>query len=352
MIGRCHVRLGDEVRLGPQEDPRPLDEIVFEEAELEAVLTESDQELLADGFRAVPSSQRDRRGRWRGVLQELERSRLIEVEDALELLELDDAELGEREPRWYLAFAAAAVEADSFSEFCEKRGILLAGGTRVAPPGPDEPRSLVVRDEPQSLACQLGLTLAIHPVYLGGGKRARRVRDGLEEGELLVQSCESDSAALALLARGRSDHVRLEDAALLSLRDAFERLSDDDQRERGPKIGRAILLRGFRYDSQGKTGALWVSPSRAYLPAQVDRETDSFARAAARTPEICWVSADYAQLLKRVGGRRELGAQRMLARLGVHTSQVLAWEVSQARVSFPVLKVSSTGHLRPAMVMK
>ena len=96
VIGRCHVRLGDEVRLGPQEDPRPLDEIVFEEADLEAVLTESDQERLADGFRAVPSSQRDRPGRWRGVLQELGRSRLIEVEDALELLEHDDAELGER----------------------------------------------------------------------------------------------------------------------------------------------------------------------------------------------------------------------------------------------------------------
>ena len=230
-----------------------------------------------------------------------------------------DRRLGEREPRWYLAFAAAAVEADSFLEFCEKRSILLADGTRVAPPGPDEPRSLVVRDEPQSLACQLGLTLAIHPVYLGGGKQARRVRDALEEAELLVESCESDNAALALLARGRSDQVRLEDAALLSLRDAFERLSDDDQRERGPKIGRAIVLRGFRYDSRGKTEALWVSPSTAYLPAQVDRETDSFARAAARTPEICWISANYAQLLKRVGGRRELGAQRMLARLGVQT---------------------------------
>lgn len=136
---------------------------------------------------------------------------------------------------------------------------------------------------------------------------------------MLVESCESDSAALALLARGRSDHVQLKDTALLSLRDAFERLSDDDQREFGPKIGRAILLRGFRYDSLGKAEPLWVSPSTAYLPAQVDRETDSFARAAARTPEICWVSADYARLLRRVGGRRELGAQRMLARLGVQT---------------------------------
>ena len=319
VIGRCHLRLGEEVRLGPEEEPRPLDEIVFEDSGLESVLTQSDQEQLADGFSAVPTGQRDRLGRWRSVLQELGHSRLIDVDDALEFLALDDAELGERQPRWYVAFAAAAIEAESFRAFCEERGILLADGTRVAPPRPNEPRSLVVRDEPQSLASQLGLTLAIHPVYLGSDKPARRVRGALEAERLLVRSYDSDGAALALLARGKTEPVRLEDAALLSLRDAFERLSDEDQRERGPKIGRAILLRGFRYDSRGKTEALWVSPSKAYLPTQIERETGSFARAAAKTPKVCWVSADYRQLLKRVGGRRELGAQRLLARLGVQT---------------------------------
>ena len=224
VIGRCHVRLGEELRLGPQDNPRPLDEIVFEDVDLESVLTRSDQERLADGLSAVPSDQRDRLGRWRSVLQELGQARLLAVEDALELLELNDAELGEREPGWYVAFAAAAIEADSFYEFCQRRGILLADGTRVAAPGPGEPRSLVTHDEPHSLASKLGLTLAVHPVYLGSSKQARRVRGALEEGGLLVESCESDSAALTLLARGVSDQVQLEDAALISLRDAFERL--------------------------------------------------------------------------------------------------------------------------------
>ena len=54
VIGRCHLRVGEEVRLGPKEEPRPLDEIVFEDADLESVLTESDQERLAEGFSAVP----------------------------------------------------------------------------------------------------------------------------------------------------------------------------------------------------------------------------------------------------------------------------------------------------------
>ena len=317
VIGRCHLRLGEQMRLGPEQEPRPLDEVVFENADLESVLTESDQERLISGFSPVPPMQRDPAGRWRNVLQELGRSRLIDVDDAMELLAFDDAELGERQPSWYVKFAAAAIEAGSLHEFCKRRSILLADGTRVTPPQPNEPRSLVVRDEPQSLASKLRLTLAIHPVYLGSDELTGRVRGALEERKLLVRSYDSDSAALALLARGKSDPIRLEDTAFLSLRDAFERLSDDDQRERGPKIGRAILLRGFRYDARGKLEVLWVSPSTAYLPAQIDRETRSFARAAAKTPNICWVSAHYRQLLKRVGGQGELGARRLLARLGV-----------------------------------
>ena len=318
VIGRCHLHLADELRLG-SEAPQALDEIVFEDAGLDGVLTGTDQERLADGFSAVPPMQRDRLGRWRRVLQELGRSQLLDVEDALELLELDDADLGDRHPRWYLAFAEAAVDAQVFGEFCNKRGVMLADGTRVAPPRRDEPRSLVVRDEPHSLASQLGLTLAIDAVYLGGDKTARRVRSELEDEKLLVAAYDSDGDALALLARGRREPIRLDDGPLLSLRDAFERLSDDEQRELGPKIGRAIELRGFRYDARGKTEPLWVSPSTAYLPPQIDRETDSFSRAAAKTPQLSWVSPDYRLVLKRAGGRRELGAQRLLARLGVQT---------------------------------
>ena len=73
VIGRCHLRLADELRLGPEDTPRPLDEIVFEDSGLDGVLTGSDQERLAEGFSAVPPTQRDRFGRWRRVLQELGR---------------------------------------------------------------------------------------------------------------------------------------------------------------------------------------------------------------------------------------------------------------------------------------
>lgn len=319
VIGRCQLRLAEELRLGHGGEERPLEDTVFEDADLEGVLTTSDQQWLTDGLSPVLPAQRDRQGRWRLVLRELARSRSLDAGDALELLELEDADLDEREPSWYVAFAAAAVEAELFEEFCAKRSVLLADGTRVAPPSTDEPRSLVVRDETRSLGSRLGLTLAIHPAYLAGGRKARRVRAALEAEGFLSEAYESDREALALLARGKREPIRMDDDALLSLRAAFERLGEDEQRELGPKIGRAIELRGVYYDAAGKARAGWVAPSTSYLPAQIDRETDSFARAAGKASGISWLSPDYARVLKRAGGRRELGAQRLLVRLGAQT---------------------------------
>lgn len=318
LIARAQQRLADDLRLGPPELERPLDEIVFEEKGLDGILTRDDQEAIAPGFAALVPEDRDRSGRWRRVLHELGRSRSIDVEEAFELLEQDDDELGARDPSWFIGLARAAVEDEVFEDFCELPGVLLADGRRVAPPGRDEPRSLVVRDEEGSLATRLAIALPIHPAYLAPDAAAQKVRAALEEEKLLVDAYESDDAALTLLARGTGDTIRLDDPSLIALRDAFERLSDDDQRTMGPRIGKAIEVRGFTYDEDGRSVERWVSPAEAYLPAQIDRETDSFARAAGKTPRIAWLSPHYARLLKRAD-RRELGPQRFLVRLGVQT---------------------------------
>ena len=319
VIGCCHLRLAKEVHLRIKEMRRTLDEIVFEDASLERVLTDSDQERLAPGMSSVPRGQRDQLGRWRSVLQELGRSQRLDLTDALRLFDREDADLGEREPSWYVAFADAAIEADALGSFCARRSILLASGDRVVPPGREEPRSLVVRDKPRSLASRLGLTLPIHSAYTAAGRVALRVRGRLREEKWLVDSYESDDEALALLARGRNERIRLDDDALLALRDALERLSEGQQRELGPNIGQAIELRALSYDKNGKAEQGWASPCRAYLPTRIDHETDSFARAAGKTPGIHWLSPDYAEALRRSGGRRELGAQRLLVRLGAQT---------------------------------
>jgi hypothetical protein len=318
LIAGAQKRLREDLKILCGKDEKQLDEIVFEEKTLDRVLTTDDQEHLAPSLAAVAPENRDRAGRWRRVLDELDRSRQLDVEEALALLDRDDEQLGAREPRWFIDFAHAAIHAELFEEFCERASVLLAVGERITPPARDEPRSLVVRDDPGSLATKLGLALPIHPAYLAGDSSARAVRAALEKAKLLVDAYESDHEALALLARGSGDTVQLDDRALLTLRDAFERLPDDDQRTLGPKIGAAIELRGFECDEEGKRKDCWVSPTEAYLPTQIDRETDSFAKAAGKTRGIRWMSLDYARVLKR-SNRRELGPQRFLARLGAQT---------------------------------
>jgi hypothetical protein len=318
VIAGAQQRLRRELCLVRDGEARSLDKVVFEQEGLDRVLTTIDQETLAPDFAAVVPDDRDRAGRWRSILEELGRSRSIGVEEAFRLLEADDEEVGPRDPRWFIDFARAAVDGEVFEEFCEYAGVLLVNGERIAPPGRDEPRSLVVREEPGRLAARLELALPVHHVYLGADAGARKVRAKLEELKFLVEAYESDDEALALLARGSRDAVQLDDRDLITLRDAFERLSDDDQRALGPRIGRAIELRGFHYDADGKREDYWISPDKSYLPTQIDRETDSFARAAGKTPGLAWMSPDYARLLKR-SDRRELGPQRFLVRLGAQT---------------------------------
>jgi hypothetical protein len=320
VIGACQRRLAEELQLEPRGEALHLDRIVLEEAALDGMLTVEDQEWLAPDHDALPPEWRDRHGRWREVLSEFGRSRMLGVEEALELLDQADDELGPREPTWYIKLAGAAIEAEVFEVFRWKRGILLADGRRAEPPGDSEPRSLVCREEGGSLAARLGLALVIHPDYLAANTDARKVRGELAEHGLLAESYSADGEALALLARGDGEQrIRLTDDALLALRDALERAGEEEQRELGPAIGRNIELCGFSFDESGKRKERWVSPAAGYLPTQIDRETDSFARAAAKTPTLLWLSPDYARLLKRAGGRHQLGAQKLLVRLGAQT---------------------------------
>lgn len=327
VVAAAQHRLVDELRIEARGAPRSLSELVHEEKRLDGLLTPDDQEFLApDRFAVVPGN-RDPEDRWRDVLAEFGRSMLITTERALDLFDLDDDELGEREPRWYVEVVAAAIDADLLRSLLLKRSVLLADGKRIQPPDKSAPRSLVCRADPASLAAKLDLALPLHPAYLADDNFARRVIEELKEAKVLLEECDSADAALQILAREPYvddeegvARVRVEDDQLLVLRDAFERLDEDEQRKLGPRIGRNIELRGFAVGEHGKRRELWVSPVDAYLPASIDRETDSFAKAATTTAALVWLDASYAKLLKREGGRREIGAQRFLVRLGAATA--------------------------------
>lgn len=296
-----------------------LERLSYEESSLDRLLSDTDQLALAPDFEPMRADWRDRTDRWRLVLEELNVSHKIDVEAAIDLLDLDDEALGARDVQWFIGLADAAFATGAVDEWAAKRGVMLADGQRIEPPGTDEPRSLVYGDEPLSLSSQLSLALPIHTNYLANQPNARRVREALEEHGWLVEGFESDREALNLLARGEKEPIRLIDGALLTLRDAFERLSEEEQRELGPRIGRSVLLRSRSFDEERVVREAWIGPVNAYLPKQIDRDKDSFAVAAAQTPGLNWLSPHYAKVLKRSGGRHKLGAQKFLVRLGAQT---------------------------------
>lgn len=166
-----------------------------------------------------------------------------------------------------------------------------------------------------------GARLPLHEAYQADNPAAKKVIAKLTEMRILRKSCDQSAEALRLLARSdepTAEPVRLEDDDLIALREAWGHLASDEQRTMGTKIGANIELRTIVYQpGSQRVERGWARPQEAYLPAQIDRETDSFARAAGRTPGLVWMDPRYAKVLKHERGRAEPGAQRFLSALGV-----------------------------------
>jgi hypothetical protein len=168
----------------------------------------------------------------------------------------------------------------------------------------------------------LGVALPIHSAYLDPGGRGSTVLEALTSERVLWEDAASPRLTFEVLARlgGDDDEpVRLSDGQLERLRDAFEALDEDRKAGLGPRVGRNIALAAFTFDDEGKKEQGWSAPASAYLPTAIDRETGNFAQASAATPGLWWIDSKYARVLRRTGGRREIGAQRFLARLGAAT---------------------------------
>ena len=129
--------------------------------------------------------------------------------------------------------------------------------------------------------------------------------------------------------RANTSLCALGDQQLLALRDAVEKLDEARRRDVGERVGANIELRGYTFAERGEVEERWISPTEAYLPGAVDRETDSFAKAAHKTPGLLWFDTSYAKLLKRTD-RRELGAQRFLVLLGGRTAPRLIPPINES----------------------
>jgi hypothetical protein len=283
-------------------ETRRAHDVAYEARELERLLDAGDLALLRADLAPLPRSVRDRLGRWRAVLAELGVATEIEIGDALGLLDLDDSLLGDRPVSWYIRFARVTIAADEGGRLWWLRSLVLADGTRVVPPAPHvEAEVLVRRARPGSLAARLGLARVIHPAYLSRNPEAAAVRRWLEQSGILAEDVGDEPALRALARRGMSDEpspVEVDDDCLVAIRGALAALEQADREELGPGIGRAISLRGFRWE-RGVRVRQRVAPAEAYVPARLEDRSDGWAKAAAKTPGLRWIETRYVEVLRR-----------------------------------------------------
>jgi Domain of unknown function (DUF3883) len=306
-------------------------DLVYEARPFERILDAGDLARLHPDLVPLARALRDRDGRWRAVLAEFDLGREVTAEDALRLLDLDDTELGPRRVSWFIRFARAVIAAEEGDGLWWRRSIVLADGTRIIPPAPHvEAEVLVRRARRGSLAARLGLARVIHPAYLSENPEAAAVRRWLERSEILAGDVGVEPTLRALAQRGSSGEappLELSDEDLLVLRNALvtlerdEQVERDEQEELGRDIGRAISVRGFRWE-RGKRTRMAVTPAQAYLPARLEDRRDGWAKAAGATQGLHWIETRYGRLLKRParGDRRTPGALGFFRLLGAEVA--------------------------------
>jgi hypothetical protein len=295
--------------------------LAIEVPQLESVLQEYEIAALAGCDHALPRDLRDAERNWWFVFalwrEKCESMRPpVETEHALALLDNLDFPIARR-----IALSAVAIDAHLHEALAARPCIVLADESIVAPPQANAPDVLVL--SAGTLAEALGIGLHVHPRYQDQISPSQTVLHWLRERKVLME--ERDS--LALLKRiaqagasGRHIVRPLTESQLASLRDAFESVSPDEQQALGPSVGRAIRLEAFAYNAKKNEITLACSPAQAYLPRAIDRETDSFAVAAGKTPGLYWISRTYAAALRSSLGRTGLGAQRFMRMLGADIS--------------------------------
>lgn len=309
LIQSVHERIRIKARIHVDDRHVRLARVSYETAEIEGLLTEDDQRLLAPDYEPLPTTVRDRAGRWRRVLDDLGDASRIEVDKALELLRLDDVELGPRPTDWFIALADAAIAVDLQDELSELPSVVADDGSRLTPTG----EILLVRQsDERSIAARLELEKRVAPVYFSP-KTPGRVREWLKEH--CVSKASADPASiLSALSRRSGEPLAVDDETLMMLREALHAIDDVHRPSLAAAIGNVIAVDGYVFKKKKKV-RLHVIPAAAYLPTPIAKDTRGWATAAKTAEDIQWVDPRYAAVF-RGGTGGELGARRFFLLLG------------------------------------
>lgn len=319
VVEASHATLIDTLAVLTHEGSTPVHALAYESAKLEQLLDEHDVEILCDGKIALPRTQRDDPGRWRPVLEELGCSTVVDVADALDILNFKIS----RPADWYVRFAGIVEQHYLVKEFTSRKSLLLVDGTTTGLPASADHWVLVKSASPSSLAARLGLTRQLHPAYFAESGDVDAFLAGLKKRHVLFDHQDAPTDVFQIIKRGSFDQatdstaIRLHDPELLALRDAWAELPRDQREAIGLTVGQRIELKAFWYLPGGKRETGWCRPTALYMSAAIDRDTDSFAKAAGKTPGLNWVNSAYAKTLKPSASRASQGARSLLLAWGV-----------------------------------
>ena len=299
----------------------PLTQLASEVPRLNSVLSEEEIAELAGLPAALPFNARDQEDRWRSVLRSWRQSganlaQPVSVRAALALFGRDG-----RSAQQTIALAAAAIDEHLGHELAHLPCVMTRDGSALRPPAPTDPWMFVTSE--LQLTRELGVARVLHEAYSIDGPDAQIVMSWLQSRGAINDANDVTSVLRRLAAAGQAGkHIErpLVDSQLQAIRDAFETLSQPDREKLGPGVGKAIVIDGYRFSKGAKRIPTQASPARMYLPRGIDKEPESFAVAAGNTPELTWVDARYAGVLRSSLGRAGLGAQRFLRLLGVETA--------------------------------
>lgn len=297
---------------------RPLTGLAVEDIGLEGVLEPAEVADLAGLEAALPAIARDGESRWRRVLDDWRQADaplppVVTVARALSLLSQSD-----RSTAATISLTAAALVENLTRPLMSLPCVVTSDGTHVRPPLENAVQALLATESP--LAEQLAIGTRLASEYLSPCDDAEQVLSWLKSIGAVIDSPGNEEVLRRLAEAGNAGHQVLNpltDDQLRSLRDAFEQLGPSRRAQLGRGVGRAITIDAFKHNSRGQQVSASASPADLYLPAAIDRDPDSFAIAAGKTPGLLWAHRRYAEVLRSTAGRTVgLGPQKFLGLLG------------------------------------
>ncbi|WP_128375319.1 ATP-binding protein [Streptomyces cavernae] len=307
LVDRSRTWLASQISLPcPDGTSKPLSALAVEEPQLSGVLDDEDIARLAGLPSTFPRRARDGAHQWREVLTDWRSAGTAELADEVRvrdaLISLDDTEydIGQT-----MRLTAVAIEADLDFLLCSRPCVIAVDGQRLrltapgvafAEPQDAEPRGTSPLDA-------LGIVVNLHASYAENSQWSRRVLDWLRKQDCLVRRDDTAAVLRRIERMGRAGRPVGGDTGcgveqLVAIQTALGEVSKKVRERLGPGIGRAVLLDGYEYDSDGNEKPCKVQPVDAYLPqALQSTEGDRFAVAAGKTPGIKWVHRSYTRTL-------------------------------------------------------